>query len=368
MFRGTNFTESNESFKPIEEEMQIAARLWTYFQNHGCKNRNDRALEAHSFACDIYEEKVGPMPRDFDGHSRNFEGLSREEKGVWMMQAVTADWYGEWAENAFPRVQMSHSFAAMLMATHISLKELEHVTAPWPCFAIEIPDKLLPIQSRGVDSCVTRVFVNDHFMPPSCPERWWTFCLQGQRIEMFRADTLLNLVTDKGDHTPAPLMRLNDPNRLDPRDAPLVEEDEAFWTNDESDQEDRIALLVTRLVIGVCVMMTERANYTEKRIKLDKKLGQYADPLRKAYEQRQSKLPEARVYLLGKPVKIDFRQAVKAFVEGRSRGPMTVQRLVAGHHKHQPYGPNSSLRKWIFIEPYWQGPSDSPIVVRPHVG
>ena len=352
MFRGTNFTESNESFRTIEGEMQIAARLWTHFQDRGCRTRTDRSHAAWEFASNIFEEKIGPMPQ-------RFETLSNEHQAIWMMDGMVTDWYAEWAEHAFPRVQMSHSFAAMLMATTVSPKELENVEAPWPSFAIEIPDKLLPIQAKGVDSCITRACVNTHFMPTSSQQRWWTLSLHGPRIEVHRAGTLIDMVTDTESKERGSLTHVLDVDRPDPLDAP-VGDYEAFWENYSADQEDRVALLAIRLMVGVCVMMTERANYLERVFDNRKKLGEYA--------HRFQKNPESRIYVLGKPVKIDFRQAVRAFVEGRSRGPMTVQRLVAGHHKRQPHGPNSSLRKWIFVEPYWQGPVEAPIVVRPHVG
>lgn len=353
MFRGTNFTESNESFRSIEGEMQIAARLWTHFRDRGCRTREDRSRAAWDFATAIFEEKIGPMPRT------GITGLSAEQQGIWMMDGIVTDWYAEWAEHAFPRVQMSHSFASMLMATTVSPKEIEAVEAPWPAFTIEIPDKLLPIQAKGVDSCITRACINTHFMPASSQERWWTLSMHGPRIELHRAGTLLDMVTDKSSPQRGSLTHVFDPDRPDPLDAP-VGDYEAFWEGYSGDQEDRIALLVIRLMVGVCVMMTERANYQERVTDVRKKLG--------AYAERFTKEPESRVYTLGKPVKIDFRQAVRAFVEGRSRGPMTVQRLVAGHHKRQPHGPGNSLRKWIFIEPYWQGPAEAPIVVRPHVG
>ena len=41
--------------------------------------------------------------------------------------------------------------------------------------------------------------------------------------------------------------------------------------------------------------------------------------------------------------------------------------MVSGHWKQQPYGPNSSLRKRIWIAPYVQGPADKPLVITDHV-
>lgn len=41
--------------------------------------------------------------------------------------------------------------------------------------------------------------------------------------------------------------------------------------------------------------------------------------------------------------------------------------IVSGHWKQQPYGPNSSLRKRIWIAPYVQGPADKPLVITDRV-
>jgi hypothetical protein len=53
----------------------------------------------------------------------------------------------------------------------------------------------------------------------------------------------------------------------------------------------------------------------------------------------------------------------------RSGWELTVRVLVTGHWKNQPYGPGSSLRKLIWIEPYWKGMSyegsDAPSVTAP---
>jgi hypothetical protein len=364
MFRATNFTESNQSYRSTEGEMRIAARLWSHFHGKGARTREDRSRESYKFAWDAYDELVGPRPE-----GSQVTGLNQEQKGIWMMQGIVADAYSEWAENAFPRVQTSHSFAAMLMATTISVKELEHVNAPWSAFVVEIPENLLPVQAQGIDSSITRLLINTHYMPSAFPERWWTISLYGHRIELHRAGTLLDLVTEKNPPENVPLTHVRNELRTEVRDAPL-EEPDAFWEDMYSrSQEDRITQLAVRLMVGVCTLMTEKANYTQRTVDLDKKIGKdLTDPRRKVYAERQEKLPESRIYLLGKPVKIDLRLAVRAFVEGRSKGPMTIQRLVAGHHKNQPHGPGNSLRKWIFIEPYWQGPSDAAIVVRPHHG
>ncbi len=72
------------------------------------------------------------------------------------------------------------------------------------------------------------------------------------------------------------------------------------------------------------------------------------------------------VFKLTRPVEVDVRGFVKDYVTKGLRLP-TVQSLVRGHWKQQPCGSGRSERKFIHIEPYWRGPEDAPVAVRPHI-
>ena len=50
-----------------------------------------------------------------------------------------------------------------------------------------------------------------------------------------------------------------------------------------------------------------------------------------------------------------------------SHGPLIVRTLVEGHWRNQAHGPRHSLRKLIFIEPFWRGPEDAPESIPTHV-
>jgi len=68
-----------------------------------------------------------------------------------------------------------------------------------------------------------------------------------------------------------------------------------------------------------------------------------------------------KTHLLGRNVICVSRQ--KAMERDHAAGRNTGARLMAyqkvpGHWKHQPYGPHSSLRKRIWIQPYVRGPED----------
>lgn len=77
-------------------------------------------------------------------------------------------------------------------------------------------------------------------------------------------------------------------------------------------------------------------------------------------------LPKAHTYVLGRAVTLDLREKVCRYTAGESNTSPTVQTLVRGHYKMQVHGEGRIQRKYIHVEPYWRGPEDAPIVVRPH--
>jgi hypothetical protein len=360
VFHVTNFTESSDSYMSLEKLQRASLLMWEKLSALGVEDPKNVSAEdlseaALNISTSVYESKFGrPL--------RPISELSELEQAVFMTNAISSNWFGLWALNAFPRVQMTHKFAAMMMATTISPKELAHVEAPWPSFLIDVPEGLLPLQGKdGVVSHITRIQIVSQLLPTVFKERWWGFWASGHAIEVLRAGPLHDAVTLRSgaELSKTALRKMPDQfERIDIQDLPLEEE---FWEGYDRAQEDRVSVLIGRLVIGVCTLMTERANFTERTVKLSQ------DNLK--YARRAGKQPESRLYTVGHPITLDCRPALQQYLNGTrpSRSPLTVQRLVAGHHKWQPHGPLSALRKWIFVEPYWQGKVDAPIPVRPHV-
>lgn len=76
-------------------------------------------------------------------------------------------------------------------------------------------------------------------------------------------------------------------------------------------------------------------------------------------------LQQAR-FLLSAPVKIDFREHIASVLSGKTHAAPTVQFLVRGHWRSQAHGPHHSLRKPLWIHPFWKGPEDSRVLLRQH--
>lgn len=347
MLHVTNFTESSASFTSLEELMRQALLLYKWRKEHVPElSDNDAVL--------MFVR--GFLSKRFPTEEER-QGIDALEV---MLTARTA-WLLRWVELAFPRVRMGHQLAALLMATTISPSEISHVMPPWPSFVIEVPTTVLPIRVKpdtDVFAEVLRIHVNADFLPGRFTDGpHWSLELSGPGIEVHRIGSLTELATPRQKRDSATSFVTMNEVRIDPLDQPLPLERELFGEEYDWNHEERVASLAARLVVGVCVLMTERAEFSDRRVRMSTPLGSFA--------RRLGADPESRLYTLTRPVRIDVRPSLDVFLRGDSRTP-TVQSLVAGHHKRQPCGPGGLDRKWIYVEPYWRGPEDGPIAVRPH--
>jgi hypothetical protein len=73
--------------------------------------------------------------------------------------------------------------------------------------------------------------------------------------------------------------------------------------------------------------------------------------------------------VLRRHVVVDCRDWLENHLRGDDDAErlLSVQTLVRGHWKRQRCGPGGAERRYMHIEPYWRGPEDAPIAVRPHV-
>jgi hypothetical protein len=124
-----------------------------------------------------------------------------------------------------------------------------------------------------------------------------------------------------------------------------------------TDRDQRVSICLGRLILNTCLAMADPNNV--------KKIGPGHKVHAEAHRRRVPGPPVVCTYVVGRPLKHDTREAVRVFVEeGREYRHLNVQTLVSGHWK-----PKLSARVGypVWVEPYWRGPEDAPIVQRPHV-
>lgn len=251
-------------------------------------------------------------------------------------EQITIFWAACWADQGFPVVQMGHKYAAALMATAATVGA-EEIRPPFHAFLISLPNKLISVVDPNTGKLHEATSVIVRRSRNSVGEHRWSYVVQAERVTLWRhavfTEEMIETDFEQG---------------LD-------------WTSysfglDRDERDERIYFLIQRLILNVCLAMASAGN--------SKPLGKTAKL--SAGNVRDSKEPLVRVFQLGKPLKLDCRPALQSYLEGERRTGPTVQSLVRGHWKNQPHGPKRAHRKCIWIEPYWRGPEDAPILTRPH--
>ena len=324
------FVETSYKFTPYEMLLKMSAasrRLWT----HG-----------RGFETDLNTQIMGVLAQ---------KEITREVptiRTLWdLKRAANANlllrvWEAIWNIEAFPRVVLgSHTYAASLMATSIPVSHVPSVHAPWSVFALDIPDGLLTLSTGHK---VRRVRVLERKTDGLTED--WSLLVETEHPTEWYGSLIarLNLTADT-------LCRVTEMETEASLEVPS-----GVLLNDE---HARLMTLIGRLVLNTCLALTDKESVREP----SPGKGKGAEAKR-----RREGGPVTHNFVVGKPITIDLRERVQGYLLGHhGHGGLTVQRLVSGHWKMQAHGPGQSQRRWQWIQPYWQGPEDCPIVVRSHV-
>lgn len=212
-----------------------------------------------------------------------------------------------WAECGFQVVEPAHKLAASLAASTMPAECVASLELPWRAFLVRIPAGALT--EHAMQCLVVKGKLDSHISVLTCLGDAYLYgyehSLEGWNLKL--------------DSTVHP--------------------------------EFRVQELVGRLVIGICAeMMQHRPSIATSSSAVHMKRGHR----------------KLNTFKLTRPVTLDVRAAVRAYARGTGSRP-TVQTLVRGHWKLQPWGACGEQRKLIHVEPYWRGPEEAPIAVRPHL-
>lgn len=308
-------------FLPLSQIMPLAQIVW-----RGSYRRYSNDLEA------------------FRGLITQFNDSSDSTLQLWganimLMPAeqIFYFWAARWADQAFPVIEVGHKFAALLMATGVDHANLEEIPLPFRAFAITIPKGLLTLSGKDDDvQDVVRVHV--HFLHREDGTHVCNFMICGDRgLQLWRHGI--------------PLSEFMHPQD----DETSISWQEYLFAIKSDDRDNRVSQMVSRLIVGLCLAMADTKNV--------KKVGKSHSS---SHQIRDVGEPSVRVFKVGRPIKIDVREVIRDYVEGRRHSGPSVQCLVRGHWRRQAHGPHAEQRKWVHVEPYWRGPKDAPIVFRPH--
>lgn len=246
-----------------------------------------------------------------------------------------------WARCAFPRIVMSHTYAAALCATAITADIHPLIKLPWDAFAIEIPSGFISGRTGDGEAYdVGTLFV--HRLPK--PKEHYDVALlatTGSTLALVCGLTRKGIVDEIAED------RAQSVTQFTLGFAP-------FGSGD-----GRVMHVLQRLTANVCLAMSDPANL--------KPLGK-GKPHPPA--KRKTGQPPLTTFQLGQSVEVDCRQAIRDYIEGREPKPgkaLALQMLVRGHWKRQHHGERNAKVKIIWVQPYWRGPDTAPILTRPHV-
>lgn len=211
-----------------------------------------------------------------------------------------------WLDSGFQLIRVGPKRAALFAATTISAEALAEFRWPWTAFVVETDDLQVEFNSYANGNVSMSVEPRGH-------SHAITWCGAPERM--------LTCEFEGGD--------------------PEV--------------GGRIFTVAIRIVLGACLALsTPEARHTAER--------------RGRRERNQSSalkfLPGVR-YVLGNDVKVDLTSHIREYVEHGGSSPK-VRTLVCGHHKWQAHGPQLTLRKYVWIQPYIRGPESAPMTVRAH--
>lgn len=228
----------------------------------------------------------------------------------------------KWAHDAFTKLILGERYAAALMSTHVTA-DIGDVPLGWQAFLVVVPGQLLSEFDRIG-------FV-------------WSPHLEGQD-----AKARLLFYSAARDDIPIMIKTATTVEKL------LLEPVASTGNVGDplSDREERIVTLAQRLVCGALLTCAHTTNWRQQKMPI--KFGKLP----------RIGPPEHRVVMVGKPMTLDVRPAVRSYLAGSS-APPAVQSLVRGHYKRQVVGIGRGGRRVIWIEPYWRGPEEAPILTRP---
>lgn len=221
-------------------------------------------------------------------------------------EARISDFFDPWTKSSFARLEVGHKLAAALCLTDVP-DDIE-VRAPWPAWSLVIPDGLVP-EGEALDGKLTT------------PARIW--CVGT---------------------TPAFIV-----SRLGTINAYLPQAEAA------SDPAWRALLTLIR---GACLALSSPDEFK-------KEAQHHGSHASKARRNGPPEIEQAR-FLLSAPVKVDLRDRLASVLSGAKGVSPTVQFLVRGHWKNQPHGPRNTLRKTIWVQPFWKGDEGARVLLRSH--
>lgn len=259
-----------------------------------------------------------------------------------------------WVDGGCRILTTDAAYFAAMAHTSINRDAIDALRIPWPSFLVEWPRGLC-VAEDGFEYTCALVTQFDSVAYRGFAKTRGAFVPEGT-VNVGPLASLMITGEKVGDSpaltTDYPGVTLNTLLFEDLPDAPPL-----FGDYDaRSDGDKAIMEMVKRAIAGLLYTMQHTRNW---------RTSPFKSPLHRRAKVRAGPPPH-RIIQIGRPLSIDMSVAVRERAAGRGGSP-SVQTLVRGHVKRQVVGVGRSARKVIWIEPYWRGPEEAPILARPHL-
>jgi len=253
---------------------------------------------------------------------------------------------GRWANFGFNVFDLSLDLAAgFLLTDPLPMEANDELRLPFPCFYIKLPEGIVPMFARGQQFWAEGIWVhrftsfhNDH----------------GARTAFLRWTVERKSLSVWKDRFPS---NLDDP--VDQSRYNLIWEGDPPYVPEDQITTDKALRIIKNLVAWLDATGGLTAHPAPEH--------PYARNPRKASPERQREIATGiwpHVWLFGKGVKLqpELRKVAREFALSQSQEhalpgwKVRVQHVVRGHWKNQAHGEGRSLRKRIWLQPYYRGP------------
>jgi hypothetical protein len=257
----------------------------------------------------------------------------------------------QWLHGGCVQLTTGLKFGAALCASSIREEALSDVELPAKAFRVLVPEGLLHSEKHKLDVAQINVCVLENGQSLLHLEGLGPLIESGSDAGSRRLVSLPVFFTpSEGESSIARLLADKPENEQE-----FIASSSATYQQspDEMEARKRVVALASRLVGGLLLTYTHTTHWRASR-----------SPGR-AQRSTPRAVPRHRTIFIGRPMDLDVRPAIYRFLGGGGTAP-SVQSLVRGHHKRQVVGVGRSGRRVIWIEPYWRGPEDAPILARPY--
>lgn len=280
-----------------------------------------------------------------EGEELPIDDWSTLDKKRLSMESLLA-W--RWAVDGFTKIISTHTYLAALGTTTIEPAMGFELNLPWKTFLVVVPSEILRVGERQYDRIMISSFNEEvalrmNFNEGKC--RYVVSIYESQDRERVagrtKASSLCFAGTDLNSFLFAKELNTNAIIEREPDMPPGLERD--------TEAKERVILVARRIVAGIIFTFNQTNNFS-----VQERCG--------GGKSRRNGLPLHRLVKVGRPVDVDVRDGLRDFIEGRRNSSPSFQTLVRGHY--QRYG---ASKQWQWKEPFWRGPEEAKILLRPRV-